>query len=72
MRKTDHLTKEQLRESLLKMPPETIKEFQEMDRADSWLLALNFPEMDRRESDPNYDPADDPTCVSVTIENDKK
>ncbi|MCX6745643.1 MAG: hypothetical protein NTX00_01330 [Candidatus Parcubacteria bacterium] len=41
------------------------------DESDRWLLALNFQEMERQESDPNYDPANDPTCVPVTIENDE-
>ena len=51
MKKYDNLSKKELHKLLLKMSPETLKEFEELDKADSWLLALNLKEMDREETD---------------------
>lgn len=51
MKKYDNLSKKELHELLLKMSPETLKEFAELDKADSWLLALNLREMDREETE---------------------
>ena len=53
MKKYDNLTKKELHELLLKMSPETLKEFKELDKADSWLLALNLKEMERAETEPD-------------------
>lgn len=72
MRSTKHLTREQIRKLLFApLSKEAAECMRKADESDRWLLALNFQEMERQESDPNYDPANDPTCVPVTIENDE-
>ena len=53
MKKYDNLSKKELHKLLLKMSPETLKEFEELDKADSWLLALNLKEMERAETEPD-------------------
>ncbi len=54
------------------MSNEDAARLRRLDEEDSWLLAANLVEMDKRESDPDYDPADDPTCIRVDIENDEE
>ncbi|MFA5188896.1 MAG: hypothetical protein WC460_06040 [Patescibacteria group bacterium] len=73
MRNTDHLTDEQLRESMNKPLSSSAAARRKKAIEDSrWLLALNLEEMKKRESDPNYDPADDPTCVLISTESDEE
>ncbi|MFA5188895.1 MAG: hypothetical protein WC460_06035 [Patescibacteria group bacterium] len=55
MIKYDNLSKKELREKLLRMSPETLKEFAELDKADSWLLELNLQEMKREERESELD-----------------
>ena len=62
MRNTDHLTREQLRESMNKpLSPSAAERRRKAIEADGWLPALNLREMERQESD-----------VPVAIENDDK
>ena len=73
MRSTKHLSDDDLRKlaqnPISKSLADRIRKARIDDRR---LLALNLREMERRESDPNYDPADDPTCVPVKIESDEE
>ncbi|MCX6745640.1 MAG: hypothetical protein NTX00_01315 [Candidatus Parcubacteria bacterium] len=65
------ITRDQLRNWMfLPMTKEEVEQLREIRKQDSWLFALNFSEMERRESDPNYGHADDPTCVLVEFEGD--
>ena len=51
MKKYDNLSRDELHKQLLRMSPETLKEFAEIDKADGWLLALNLREMEREKTE---------------------
>jgi len=69
---TRKLSDEELRKLFSKPLSEEEEEaMRKANEAARPFLAISLREMDRRESDPNYDPANDPTCVPVTIENDE-
>jgi len=51
LKKYDNLSRDELHKQLLRMSPETLKEFAEIDKADGWLLALNLREMDREKNE---------------------
>jgi len=73
MRNTEHLTDEQRRELWSEpLSDEAAETMRKVDKADRWLLALALEELDCRDADPDYDPADDPLCVRVELENDKE
>ena len=66
MRNTDHLTREQLRESMRKpLSPSAASRLRKATEADSWLLELNLREMAAEEVSL---PA--PASAPVKIKND--
>jgi|GEM_PF-6556764 len=73
MLRISELSDEELRELISRpMTDEEAQTLIRINKSDRWLLALNLREMERQESDPNYDPANDPTCVRVEFENDEE